>query len=120
MEEGRKLQGRVARSQSPATGCLVIFGLPFMAAGICMILAGAGVIHVKSNGEAPTWILYAMGPVFFMAGAGVAWAGASGWSKRNRAKRLKRDNPHQPWLADFRWNSRMAKDDNLAYAVGSF
>jgi hypothetical protein len=57
-------------------GCLSIFGLPFLAAGIFMLLASARVVPLDNASEVPAWswpLLALMGLVFAAVGGGLAF-----------------------------------------------
>jgi len=58
-------------------GCLILFGLPFLAAGIFMILTAAGVSGVPIDEDMPALFLFAFGLVFGGAGAALMF-GRSG------------------------------------------
>ncbi|MFB3777989.1 MAG: hypothetical protein ACE141_10270 [Bryobacteraceae bacterium] len=65
---------RVTLSQvdlSEGGGCLSLFGLPFLAAGVFLTLAGAGVVPLQNADEVPSWswpLMVGMGLVFVAVG----------------------------------------------------
>src|SRR6476660_6284695 len=86
-----KLVGHVPLpATSAGGGCLIIFGLPFIAVGVGVSLIALGYLPVASSRgqNAPLWLLGAFGAVFSLAGLGVAWMGLSG-ILRGRAARAR-------------------------------
>ncbi|MFP5213986.1 MAG: hypothetical protein ACLGPL_11475 [Acidobacteriota bacterium] len=66
-------------------GCLSIFGLPFLAAGIFMTLMGLGIVPVRSTGNQPgLWVLLLMGSVFVVVGGGLVFGRQ--WITLDRAR----------------------------------
>jgi hypothetical protein len=56
-------------------GCLGIFGLPFLAAGVFLVLAAVGIVPMENAAEAPAWawpVMAGMGLVFVGVGGGLA------------------------------------------------
>jgi hypothetical protein len=57
-------------------GCLGIFGLPFLAAGIFLVLAAVGIVPMENAAEVPGWVwpvMVGMGLVFMGVGGGLAF-----------------------------------------------
>jgi hypothetical protein len=57
-------------------GCLGVFGLPFLAAGIFLVLAAVGIVPMKNAAEVPGWawpVMAGMGLVFVGVGGGLAF-----------------------------------------------
>ena len=50
-------------------GCLAIFGLPFLFAGVAMLLGAAGILHIKMESEGSPTSLSLAGGAFFALGA---------------------------------------------------
>jgi hypothetical protein len=56
-------------------GCLALFGLPFLAAGVFMLLASVGIVPLQADDSVPSWsflVLGAMGVVFTLVGGHLA------------------------------------------------
>ena len=115
------LKGRTPRGRARAgSGFLIVFSLPFIAAGGALTGAGLGFWPLKGKANAPLWIIAAGGSIFALAGLAVLWHGI--WQIRDNARRalLLRTRPSEPWLADHRWSARAATDGNLGQSAGSF
>ena len=57
-------------------GCLSLFGLPFLAAGIFLSLIALGVVHLENADDVPTWgwpLLFGMGMIFATVGGQLAF-----------------------------------------------
>jgi len=57
-------------------GCLSLFGLPFLAAGIFVTLIGARIVPIQNAGQVPAWawpLILLMGLVFVAVGAGLVF-----------------------------------------------
>lgn len=57
-------------------GCMSLFGAPFLAAGVFLILVGAGIVPLENEAELPAWawpVFVLMGLVFFAAGTGLVF-----------------------------------------------
>jgi hypothetical protein len=57
------------------------------------------------------------GGVFALAGASFLVHGAAGVGRNARGRRVAAALPHEPWRADFRWDERGVRDDNLRHAL---
>jgi hypothetical protein len=83
-----------------------IFGLPFLAAGGFIALAAFNIIHVNRRGtavHAPTWLVLAIGGIFFSAGLFLFVHGVRGMIRKVIYSRKAEQTPGQPWLFDFHW-----------------
>ena len=82
-----------------------LFGCPFVAAGIAIVLIGAKVIAVDpSSVHAPYWVLTVFGVSFAFAGLmvwGMAWKQFAANRRRDEAVRR---HPNEPALADYPWH----------------
>lgn len=118
-----KLVGHTALpSTSAGGGCLILFGLPFIAVGVGAALVSLGYVplaHSRSQ-DAPTWVLSAFGAVFGMAGLAVAWMGAAGMLRARAARARKDEHPLEPWYWDYDWESRFAESGGLGPVFQSF
>ncbi|MBN2008605.1 hypothetical protein JW960_04575 [candidate division KSB1 bacterium] len=57
-------------------GCVALFGLPFFAAGILMMLTSIGIIPLQNADDVPSWsylILFLMGVIFSIVGGYLAF-----------------------------------------------
>ncbi|MGE0707328.1 MAG: hypothetical protein AB7N76_04740 [Planctomycetota bacterium] len=91
---------RVGTGSAQGGKCFFLFGLPFAAAGVFMFLASLGQVDVQTSGDAPPWILTAMGLVFGSVGFGMSGAGIRSIL---REKQLRRDFVRyvdEPWTLD--------------------
>ena len=112
----------VGHTPAPSTqtggGCLILFGMPFIAVGVFVLLLSLGYLNLQAStsNDAPTWLLTAFGGVFTMAGLGVAWVGAAGTGRARAARRRKEEHPLEPWFWDHPWDSRGAVSGGLGPA----
>jgi len=107
---------------SAGGGCLVLFGLPFIAVGVGATLLSLGYIplaHSRSQ-DAPTWVLSAFGAVFGIAGLALAWTGVAGMLRARAARARKDEHPIEPWYWDYDWDSRWAESGGLGPVFRSF
>jgi hypothetical protein len=116
----------VGHTPPPATstsgGCLVLFGLPFIAVGVGATLVSLGYIPLASSRsqEAPAWVLSAFGAVFGMAGLGLAWMGLAGMARGHAARKRKEEHPLEPWYWDYDWDSRWSESGGLRGVFQAF
>jgi hypothetical protein len=116
----------IGHAPIPATqsggGCLILFGLPFIAVGVGAILPSLGYLdlNAQSGNDAPTWLLTAFGFVFALAGLSVTWAGAAGMFRARAARKRKEEHPLEPWFWDHPWDSRRGESGGLGPAIQSF
>ncbi len=116
----------VGHTPAPSTqtggGCLILFGMPFIAVGVFATLLSLGFLNIeaKTSNDAPTWLLTAFGGVFTMAGLGVAWVGAAGMWRARAARKRKEEHPLEPWYWDHPWDSRWAESGSLGPALQAF
>lgn len=88
----------------------VLFGLPFSAAGIWVILASRGVI--RGTLYAPPWVVTVTGSMFLFAGLSMLIHGVRGILIKARYRRAAARHPGQPWLYDFHW-----RPDGITYSA---
>lgn len=116
----------VGHTTLPATsgggGCLVLFGLPFIAVGVGVSLLALGFIPLSPgrSQDAPVWLLGAFGAVFGMAGLGVSWLGVAGMLRARAARARKEEHPLEPWYWDYDWDSRWAESGGLGPVFQAF
>ena len=114
-----RLVGHIpAPSTQTGGGCLILFGMPFIAVGVFVLLLSFGRldIEVKMSNGAPTWLLTAFGGIFATAGLGVAWSGVAGMARARAARKRKEEHPLEPWYWDHPWDSRWAQSGGLGPA----
>jgi hypothetical protein len=89
---------------------LVLFGLPFLGAGlfaIYMQLAGSG-----NSGTGSTIFGVTVGLVFAVVGAGLIYAAMGGYGRLKKQAAIEEVNPLSPWLWRTDWASRRAESLN--------
>lgn len=109
----------------PATstggGCLILFGLPFIAVGVFATLLSLGYLPIDDDEiNGPRWLLTAFGGIFAAAGLGVAWVGLAGMLRARGARRRKEEHPLEPWFWDHPWDKRWAESGGLGPAIQAF
>lgn len=116
----------VGHTPAPSTqtggGCLILFGMPFIAVGVFVSLLSLGYLNLQAetSNDAPTWVLTAFGAVFTMAGLGVASVGVTGMWRARAARKRKEEHPLEPWYWDHPWDSRWAESGGLGPALQAF
>lgn len=114
LAERKMLVGHASRAVAPASGCLVLFGLPFVAVGLGVIGLPLGVFGDRSAEiHAANWVLYAFGGVFAAAGLLVIVRTIGAKARFARLRRRLQSDPAQPWLGDYPWDPQ-----GDAYRVG--
>ena len=85
--------------------------------GGAAVLAGLGILPVRLGGPhgepmpGVRWLLVPIGLVFACLGPVMGYGALRSMSYQNRAARLKRKHPDKPWLADYNWHRKAARDD---------
>jgi len=116
----------VGHTTLPATsaggGCLVLFGLPFIAVGVGAALVSVGYIPLAQgrSQDAPVWVMGAFGAVFGLAGLAVSWMGVAGMLRARAARARKEEHPIEPWYWDYDWDSRCAESGGLGPVFQTF
>ncbi|HEY1468827.1 MAG TPA: hypothetical protein VGF61_07270 [Candidatus Acidoferrum sp.] len=80
----------------------VLFGLPFLLAGVGTVCAALNIVHGSKN--APDWLIGLIGGFFFSAGAFLIIHGLRGAARRAVYLREAAEHPGEPWLADHHWH----------------
>ncbi len=80
----------------------VLFGLPFLLAGIGTLCAVLDIVHARKN--APGWLVALIGSFFFSAGAFLIVHGLRGAARHAVYQREAAEHPGEPWLADHHWH----------------
>jgi len=96
-----------------AAGCLVLFGLPFAAAGLFSIWMSS---QAKTPKEALVTVL--AGSAFTLVGVGLMIAASVGSRKASEIDRLKSLYPGQPWMWRTDWASGVSRSRDASAAVG--
>lgn len=92
-------------------GSAILFGLPFVGAGVFIILAATNVIPTKdASFGAPRALVAACGLVFVLPGLWLMLHGVRGILQRRRAAQRLATDFTQPWLADHDWNPAGERD----------
>lgn len=79
-----------------------LFGLPFMAAGMCTYLVAANALPAKKH--APDSLIILIASLFCLAGLFFFAHGLHGVIRRKSYLRHAATNPNQPWLYDYHWD----------------
>jgi hypothetical protein len=113
--ERKLLPGQTPRGTTGGSGCasafFIVFGLPFMAAGVAIAVFAPGAKTRTAAGEGPPMpdpLVYALALVFFVAGAFVLALGVRALIERSRVKARRERHPREPWLADHVWDAKGA------------
>ncbi len=80
----------------------VLFGVPFMAAGISIALVALNTIHARKH--APDWLIGGIGAMFFLSGLFFVVHGLLGVARKAAWQRDAAEHPHEPWLYDHHWH----------------
>lgn len=90
------------QSVAPINGwSSVLFGLPFLAAGIAIELTAANKIHASKH--APDWLIGVIGAMFGLAGLFLSIHGVVDLARKSAYRREAAQRPHEVWLYDFHW-----------------
>jgi hypothetical protein len=113
----KPLIGHSTRSgASIQTGCAVLFGLPFLGAGVFIILLAAGRLPIEKQQPVPP-ALGALGLVFGGAGLWMIAHGISGFLRNAGVARRRRGRPDEPWHWDHPWDTAGASFGGLGVQV---
>ncbi|MEK7467200.1 MAG: hypothetical protein AAB074_07300 [Planctomycetota bacterium] len=116
-----RLKDRTPKGQARAhSGFLIVFSLPFIAAGVMLTGAGLRLWPLKGESNSPAWVIASGGSMFAIAGLLVLWRGIWQIWDMARRKEILLTRPGEPWLADHPWSARSATDGNAGQAAGSF
>jgi len=108
ISSGKRLRNKPARRPGGYGGfTTTLFGLPFIGAGVAIMLIAADVIKVDPDSiHAPRWVLGLVGFIFFAPGLFISLAGLKGGLARRRAQQRLAQNPKAYWIADYPWNEQ--------------
>jgi hypothetical protein len=79
----------------------VLFGIPFLIAGIGITFAALNVVNTHKN--APDWLIGLIGGFFFSAGAFLIVHGLRGAARKAAYQREATKRPDEPWRSDHHW-----------------
>lgn len=89
----------------------VLFGMPFLAAGLCVVGASVGLFGDQSaKMHAPAWVVGVCGALFALAGVFMISNGALGLRLRRRTARFRARFGAEPWAWDHPWTPSGARD----------
>ena len=101
------------RGTTTASGCasafFIVFGLPFMAAGVLLGLVARGVIPARHSASFPDWVPQVMAVIFFAPGLFVSLMGVDSFLKNRRTRARQAEHPTEPWLVDA-WEPEGTRD----------
>ena len=80
----------------------VLFGLPFLVAGVGIALASLDM--VKTSKHAPNWLIGLIGSFFSLAGAFLIIHGLRGAARKAASQREAAEHPGEHWLSDHHWH----------------
>lgn len=80
----------------------VLFGLPFLLAGLAIECAALNLLPGRKN--APDWLIGLIGAFFFLAGAFLIVHGLRGAARQAEYERESSARPGEPWLCDHHWH----------------
>lgn len=102
-------------------GCGVLFGLPFLVAGVCIVLVSADIIPSDdADFNVPRWVVGVVGGIFASAGLYLILLSLIGTIRKRRAENALKASPAQPWLADYRWNPEGIRGQGLGGSLKYF
>ena len=113
--QNEELKGRQPVSRTTIHGWpSVIFGLPFSAVGVFILLLWSEKIEMSSSQtDAPMWILGVIGLFFFLAGLSFVWHGLDGVRRKSRLKEAKKKMASSPWLWDYQWQAMGISENKM-------
>ena len=117
-----EIKGAEAQSGTTIHGWgSVVFGIPFLIAGVFIFLISVGIIPVdKKDIHAPLWVLSACGAMFGLPGAWLLVHGARGLSRKTRLNEGKKIRPEMPWLWDYDWEPLGISENKVKKVLGAF
>jgi hypothetical protein len=100
----------MAQPSKGAALFLILFGLPFLGAGLLFIYMQLAVPGSSGAGGKITGILFAS--VFVIIGAGLMYAAIGGYGRLKQQAAIEESNPLSPWLWRTDWAGRHADSQN--------
>ena len=125
-EDWRKL--RKGAEQNKARGFAltagwshVIFGMPFMLAGLFTLFSAVGIINSNDDSfHVPRWVVAVVGGIFVAAGILISLQGTLALWRKSRLRSLALRFPDEPWRADHEWRPRYSSDESGKRIFPSF
>ncbi len=110
----KPIDGRVTGPRPRGKGAwfMLLFSLPFLGAGIGIIVLGAYNLQSLKDEDVPPSVVIAFGAMFAAAGLFLSINALAGIFRTGRQKRLLTDRPGEPWFADYPWDSQGTRDAN--------
>ncbi|NIQ01993.1 MAG: hypothetical protein GWM98_17635 [Nitrospinaceae bacterium] len=110
-----ELRGRQPISRTTIHGWpSIIFGLPFTAAGVAILMLWAGKIEVDPGKvHAPPWVFGVFGFFFLLAGLSFIWHGGIGLRRKAEIRNAKKSRASSPWLWDYPWQALGISDNRF-------
>lgn len=101
--------GRFQPSQGPVV--MMVMGAVFVGVGLFLLAGVTGRIDLHPSAGVPPFVLWLMPPIFGVPGLLVFAGGLRDSLRAARARRLMRERPGDPWLADYAWDRTGSWDD---------
>jgi hypothetical protein len=93
----------------------ILFGLPFILAGTCVVLVSFGVISVDdSKFHVPKMLVAGFGGLFVLAGLSLMIHGIMGLRRLARIKQKANQGYNQTWFVDYPWKKSGIKGSSLS------
>lgn len=96
-----------------SSGCLIVFGIPFAAAGIYAGVAAVRILQIGGSWRMAA-VFGCVAIAFGFAGLGVIAAAFRNSGNERRDDGLKARNPEQPWMWKAEWVDRRLRDQSRA------
>ena len=106
-----ELKGRRGRGDRSARGGLALSSFALIFLGAFVFAAGGQLLTSGSTGRVAGGAVAVAGLLLFASGFLLALGIPAQLLERRRRRRLRRERPHEPWMADHAWNQEGARDD---------
>jgi len=118
----RLLQNRQGRSGvALGSGCAIVFGLPFLAVGVVVMVLGILYSPVKIDGDKlPIFVPLAFGGTFAAVGLFICAHGVQGLRRKSRQRRFAEMHLDEPWFADYPWDMTGITDNAARKVIRAF
>jgi hypothetical protein len=103
------------KNSALGVGCMILFGLPFFAAGAFIIIQG---IKKFSSSAKEGLVLMGFGGVFACVGLGVMLMGIFSGKMGKKQSALEQRHPDEPWLWRDAWKNGIVKSSSAAGVAG--
>jgi hypothetical protein len=100
------LAAHPSRAHQPSSGCVALFGLPFVLLGLFFLGAGLDWFQIPGDDRLKenSGIAITFGSVLVAAGLLLVQQTITGKRREARRNRRLRNDPERPWLADHPWD----------------